>query len=74
MHSFTEEIERWGYTPGVWLVSREERIAGEEVLAYAHQAGQVDPRSYAMLLEKVGQTTPDPAYAALAHAYEQDAA
>ena len=36
----------------------------EEVLAYAHQAGQVDPRSYAMLLEKVGQTTPDPAYAA----------
>ncbi len=36
----------------------------EEVLAYAHQAGQVDPRSYAMLLEKVGQSTPDPAYAA----------
>jgi GntR family transcriptional regulator len=33
LHSFSEEIERWGYTPGVWLVSREERIAGEEVAA-----------------------------------------
>ena len=33
LHSFTEEIERWGYTPGVWLVSREERPAGDEVAA-----------------------------------------
>ena len=32
----------------------------EEVLAYAHQAGQVDPRSYAMLLEKVGQDVESP--------------
>jgi len=36
----------------------------EEVLAYAHQAGQIDPRAYAMLLEKTGQATTDPAYAA----------
>src|SRR4029077_11792215 len=36
----------------------------EEALAYAHRAGTVDPRSYAILLEKVGQATGDPAYAA----------
>jgi cellulose synthase operon protein C len=36
----------------------------EEALAYAHHAGTTDPRSYALLLEKVGQATPDPAYAA----------
>src|SRR3954466_3634158 len=36
----------------------------EEALAYAHRAGTVDPRSYAILLEKVGQATTDPAYAA----------
>src|ERR1700729_3478642 len=36
----------------------------EEALAYAHRAGTVDPRSYAILLEKVGQATADPAYAA----------
>ena len=36
----------------------------EEALAYAHRAGGVDPRSYAILLEKVGQATADPAYAA----------
>src|ERR1700744_6550888 len=36
----------------------------EEALAYAHRAGSVDPRSYAILLEKVGQATEDPAYAA----------
>ena len=31
LHSFSEEIERWGYTPGAKLISREERTAGEEV-------------------------------------------
>ncbi|WP_166179401.1 GntR family transcriptional regulator [Rubrobacter tropicus] len=31
LHSFSEEIERWGYTPGVRLVLREERAADEEV-------------------------------------------
>ena len=36
----------------------------EEALAYAHQAGEQDPKSYAFLLEKVGNETPDPAYAA----------
>jgi tetratricopeptide (TPR) repeat protein len=34
----------------------------EEALAYAHQAGASDPKSYAMLLEKVGNETTDPAY------------
>jgi GntR family transcriptional regulator len=33
LHSFTEEIERWGYTPGARLVSREELVANEEVAA-----------------------------------------
>src|SRR6185369_17988024 len=36
----------------------------EEALAYAHRAGTQDPRAYAILLEKVGQATTDPAYAA----------
>jgi tetratricopeptide (TPR) repeat protein len=36
----------------------------EEALAYAHRAGTQDPRSYAILLEKVGTATADPAYAA----------
>ncbi|MCC6555218.1 MAG: hypothetical protein IT372_19825 [Polyangiaceae bacterium] len=36
----------------------------EEALAYAHRAGTQDPRSYAVLLEKVGSATTDPAYAA----------
>jgi hypothetical protein len=36
----------------------------EEALAYAHRAGTQDPRSYAILLEKVGGATTDPAYAA----------
>src|SRR3989442_15025630 len=36
----------------------------EEALAYAHHAGTADPKSYAILLEKVGSATPDPAYAA----------
>ncbi len=36
----------------------------EEALGYAHQAGQSDPRSYAILLEKVGMATPDPGFAA----------
>lgn len=31
LHSFSEEIERWGYTPGVRLVCSEEREADEEV-------------------------------------------
>ena len=31
LHSFTEEIERWGYTPGARLISREEGEASEEV-------------------------------------------
>lgn len=31
LHSFSEEIERWGYSPGVRLISREERTADEEV-------------------------------------------
>ncbi|MGK3993400.1 hypothetical protein [Sorangium sp. So ce1024] len=35
-----------------------------EALAYAHRAGEQDPRSYAMLLERVGSSTPDPSYAA----------
>src|SRR5262245_6029968 len=36
----------------------------EDALARAHYAGTQDPRSYAILLEKVGAATPDPAYAA----------
>ena len=36
----------------------------EDALSRAHNAGASDPRSYALLLEKVGQTTTDPAYAA----------
>lgn len=31
LHSFSEEIERWGYTPGTRLISREERAADEEI-------------------------------------------
>ena len=31
LHSFTEEIERWGYTPGAGLISREESEASEQV-------------------------------------------
>jgi GntR family transcriptional regulator len=31
LHSFTEEIKRWGYTPGARLVSREEGVANEEI-------------------------------------------
>ncbi|MGH3144376.1 MAG: GntR family transcriptional regulator [Rubrobacter sp.] len=34
LHSFSEEIERWGYTPGVWLASQEEVTAGEEVASW----------------------------------------
>lgn len=30
LHSFSEEIERWGYTPGTRLISREERAVDEE--------------------------------------------
>jgi tetratricopeptide (TPR) repeat protein len=36
----------------------------EEALGYAHQAGEADPKSYALLLERVGTETRDPAYAA----------
>jgi tetratricopeptide (TPR) repeat protein len=35
----------------------------EEALSYAHQAGASDPKSYAQLLERVGNETSDPAYA-----------
>ncbi len=35
----------------------------EEALAYAHQAGAADPKSYALLLERVGSESRDPAYA-----------
>jgi GntR family transcriptional regulator len=33
LHSFSEEIERWGYMPGARLVAREERLAAAEVAA-----------------------------------------
>jgi tetratricopeptide (TPR) repeat protein len=36
----------------------------EEALGYAHQAGEADPKAYAMMLERVGSETGDPAYAA----------
>ncbi|OJY26965.1 MAG: hypothetical protein BGO98_44425 [Myxococcales bacterium 68-20] len=36
----------------------------EEALAYAHSAGEEDPKSYAMFLERVGSETRDRAYAA----------
>jgi tetratricopeptide (TPR) repeat protein len=36
----------------------------EDALAYAHQAGEADPKAYAMMLERVGSETRDPAYAA----------
>src|SRR4051794_3890205 len=35
----------------------------EEALAYAHHAGESDPKSYAFLLEKVGTETRDAGYA-----------
>ncbi|HEY8039315.1 MAG TPA: hypothetical protein VIF15_05950 [Polyangiaceae bacterium] len=35
----------------------------EDALAYAHQAGAADPKSYALLLERVGAETRDPGYA-----------
>ena len=35
----------------------------QDAITSAHQAGQSDPRSYAMLLEKVGTATSDPAFA-----------
>src|ERR1017187_7052897 len=35
----------------------------EEALACAPQAGSQDPRSYALMLERVGAETRDPAYA-----------
>jgi hypothetical protein len=36
----------------------------QEALAYAHRAGQQDPRVYAHVLERVGTQTPDAAYGA----------
>jgi tetratricopeptide (TPR) repeat protein len=36
----------------------------EASLAYAHEAGERDPKAYALLLEQLGAETPDPAYAA----------
>src|SRR5690349_6368362 len=48
-----------------WLIQRPVANPHDaEALAYAHGAGTQDPRSYAILLEKVGQATTDPAYAA----------
>jgi tetratricopeptide (TPR) repeat protein len=35
----------------------------EDALSHAHQAGASDPKSYALLLERVGTETRDPAYA-----------
>ena len=35
----------------------------EEALSYAHQSGASDPKSYALLLERVGAESRDPAYA-----------
>jgi tetratricopeptide (TPR) repeat protein len=35
----------------------------QEALAQAHQSGTTDPKSYALLLERVGTETRDPAYA-----------
>jgi hypothetical protein len=35
----------------------------QDTITYAHQAGQSDPKSYAILLEKVGTATSDPAFA-----------
>lgn len=35
----------------------------EEAITYAHHQGQQDPRSYAMLLERVGRTTGDALFA-----------
>jgi cellulose synthase operon protein C len=35
----------------------------QDAITYAHHAGQNDPRAYAMLLEKVGTATSDPAFA-----------
>src|SRR5579872_5953893 len=35
----------------------------EQALGAAHQAGASDPKSYALLLERVGAQTQDPAYA-----------
>jgi tetratricopeptide (TPR) repeat protein len=36
----------------------------QDAITQAHSAGQRDPKSYAMLLEKVGTATADPAFAA----------
>src|SRR5579859_1253906 len=36
----------------------------EGALSYAHRQGSSDPKSYALLLERVGSETQDPAYAA----------
>jgi hypothetical protein len=36
----------------------------EEALSQAHAEGEADPKAYAMLLERVGSDTRDPAYAA----------
>src|ERR1700712_1757858 len=35
----------------------------QDTITYAHQAGQSDPKAYALLLEKVGTATSDPAFA-----------
>src|SRR5688572_32370431 len=35
----------------------------QDAITLAHQAGQSDPKAYALLLEKVGTATSDPAFA-----------
>src|SRR5206468_12365129 len=35
----------------------------QDAITQAHQAGQGDPKAYALLLEKVGTATSDPAFA-----------
>src|SRR5918995_7268647 len=39
LHSFSEEIKRWGYTPGARLVEREEREADEAVAGRVGSGG-----------------------------------
>ncbi len=41
LHSFSEEIKRWGYRPGARLVAREERAADEKIASrLAVEAGE----------------------------------
>ncbi len=55
-----------------WIAPKSDRLVqrlvenphDEEALGYAHQAGEDDPKAYAMLLERVGSEHARPAYAA----------